>query len=229
MPAKVYTAADARDPNGLWRILKPVAFLSLASHVGLATLNGAELAIGASFLEDPFVQLTGITIGVTNIVALLIAIFLTCRLTFRLMRNLHAWQAPVEMMSPFWSVAWYFVPFANYWIPFRAVRQMQKGADALLLDVPSAESNGTGSWWLTWVIGTILGNISLRLMDRSGGLGGAPTDAGLYQAALVTGAISSGLLVLSCIWFVGVFDRLVNAQSRIQPQQDTSRVQVSSS
>lgn len=219
MAARTYSHADLRDPSPLWRALRAVIIVFAVVQLVQMTYEAAELALGADFAaENLAFALVMLLVFVISIASFVIAAVLTCRLTYRLMRNLHAWQAPVELMAPAWAAGWHFIPFASLWMPLRAVRQMQKGADALLKDIPSAESSQTGFWWGAWIVGNILGNISFRLLTSSGGFDGVPTDLGLYRASNVTGIASSLLLAIACPLMIDVFGKLVDAQARIQAQ-----------
>lgn len=57
-------------------------------------------------------------------------------------------------VRPGWAVGWYFVPIANFWMPFKAMREIwaaSVGGGRLEVQVPSWFS----AWWVAWVILTI--------------------------------------------------------------------------
>lgn len=62
-----------------------------------------------------------------------------------------------------WAVGWFFIPFANLYKPFAAMRQIwnaSHGGQGDQLD----QGNGLLTlWWTTWLISNIASNISFRL------------------------------------------------------------------
>jgi hypothetical protein len=77
-------------------------------------------------------------------------------------RNLPALGAQDLDVRPGWAVGWYFVPIANLWKPFQAMRTLwnashdagkwQLGEGNWILPV----------WWTLWLISSFLGNLLMR-------------------------------------------------------------------
>ena len=88
--------------------------------------------------------------------------FMIGRWIFRAAWNLRHLGAKRLEYTPGWSVGWYFVPFANLVMPFRAMREIW-----LASHEPTRwreTSVGTLTiWWTLWLLVSILGNISWRL------------------------------------------------------------------
>lgn len=66
--------------------------------------------------------------------------------------------------SPGWAVGWYFVPFANLVMPYRAMKETWLASHAPQDWQP--DKGGAGPlplWWGLWLVGSIVGNISFRL------------------------------------------------------------------
>ena len=59
-------------------------------------------------------------------------VFLTGRFMYRAMRNLHTIGSKIADISPGWAVGWFFVPFANLMMPYRAMREIVEGSSAAL-------------------------------------------------------------------------------------------------
>jgi hypothetical protein len=87
-------------------------------------------------------------------------------------RNLPALGAQQLKFTPGWAVGWFFVPFANLFMPYRVVTEIWKASDpngditdgmAWQNALPSPL---IGCWWACWVIAGLLGrslfNTSLR-------------------------------------------------------------------
>lgn len=82
---------------------------------------------------------------------------------YRMCWNAHslagAWQMTV---TPRWSVLWYFIPFANLWMPFVAMRETWK-ASAAPDNVANARSHPIiPLWWALWLVTGVLSWAAMR-------------------------------------------------------------------
>ncbi|MFA6001676.1 MAG: DUF4328 domain-containing protein [Thermoleophilia bacterium] len=82
---------------------------------------------------------------------------------YRANKNCHGFGAREMNFRPGWSVGWYFVPFANFVMPYRVMKEIWQVSTN-----PANWQNVQGGsilsyWWALWLIGGILGNISMRL------------------------------------------------------------------
>ena len=67
------------------------------------------------------------------------------------------------VVSPGWSVGWYFVPLANLAMPFVAMRELWK-ASASPRDWQMGSAPATiPLWWACWIVANLAGMISFRL------------------------------------------------------------------
>jgi hypothetical protein len=69
---------------------------------------------------------------------------------FRGQRNLTLAGRPSLRFTPGWAVGWWFIPIANLWKPFQAVRELGSRSDP---DERSYVVRGwwvVGLWWATW-------------------------------------------------------------------------------
>jgi hypothetical protein len=65
--------------------------------------------------------------------------------------------------SPGWAVGSWFVPFANFYVPFRTVRELwRKSHTPVAFRVPGY----FGLWWAAWLVSSIAGGVSGRLTMR---------------------------------------------------------------
>ncbi len=65
--------------------------------------------------------------------------------------------------TPGWAVGWYFIPFANLFKPFAAMRQIWNasfGGSGQYLDDGNTLLT---AWWAMWLISNIASNISFRM------------------------------------------------------------------
>ena len=70
-------------------------------------------------------------------------------------KNARALGAKNMQFSPGWCVGWWFIPFAQLWKPYQAVREIWKTSKNI--DRWQSQKNNTISlWWTLWIIlGTI--------------------------------------------------------------------------
>ena len=114
-------------------------------------------------------------------------------------------DAGIELeTSPGWAVGWYFIPIANLFKPFQAMRELwteSHGAqDSYAAEAPST----LGIWWGCWIIGNILGNVSTR-MSMMG-------DGSNLQVALVLAIVSSVITIASAWLLRGIIKEVTSAQ-----------------
>lgn len=65
-----------------------------------------------------------------------------------------------------WSIGWYFIPFANLWKPYQAMKEIWKTSAN-----PSSWTNEKtpallGWWWFLWIVTSIFGNIQFRMSHK---------------------------------------------------------------
>ena len=66
--------------------------------------------------------------------------------------------------SPGWAVGWYFVPFANLWKPYQAMKEIWQVSASPERWEHEDRSWLLPLWWTIWIISNILGNVAFRLM-----------------------------------------------------------------
>lgn len=109
-----------------------------------------------------------------------ILVYVACIVAFcfwmhRAYSNLRALGNPPSSLeySPGWAVGFFFIPFANLVVPYRAVKEIWVKSDPRVRtkdDFMHAPPTSTGlilAWWLTWIGSNVLLNVSGRLYDRT--------------------------------------------------------------
>lgn len=109
--------------------------------------------------------------------------------------------------TPGWAVGWFFIPFANLWKPYQAMKEVwtlnadgERGAGAaagMLLPL----------WWFLWLAWNTVSNVAGRMSWR------ATTFEQEDNAALASMA-SDAVNVPLCVVFLLVVNRLYAAQMR---------------
>lgn len=138
-----------------------------ASEVG-----GAEDAV-AVFSEDQMSATTGLFAFAILLQLLLTLATLVCFFVwvYRAVRNLRDANVATEF-SPGWSVGWFFIPIANLFMAYRAIRELwhRSGGET---DAPGSIFSAPeptpliGVWWGAWLINTIVSNIGGRIYDNA--------------------------------------------------------------
>jgi hypothetical protein len=136
----------------------------------------------------------------------LLLIVLIARWIFRAAWNVRHLGARRLEFSPGWSVGWYFVPFANLVLPFRAMKEIWHASH----DPHRWQPGSVGLlslWWALWISSNILGNINFRLA----------LNAETLEWLRVSEWIGIGVCVLSiplALVFVRIARRVREAQDR---------------
>lgn len=102
-------------------------------------------------------------LGIVHFIIYLVTAVLFLRWTYLANWNARILGAPDLKPSPGWAVGWYFVPIANLWKPFQALRQTFKASH------PDYTENWQEApspallllWWLLWIFTGYLGRIVL--------------------------------------------------------------------
>lgn len=108
--------------------------------------------------------------------------------------------------TPGWSIGWYFIPIANLWKPYQAMREIwQASAD------PKHWQYETWPallpwWWFLWVSSSFIGNAAFRLSLRSEGM-----DELLMSNALMLA--SDAIDIPLCVLFLAIVSRIDAIQS----------------
>lgn len=108
-------------------------------------------------------------------------------------------------VTPGWAVGWFFVPIANLFKPFQAMRELWKASHREAGGYTSDADPKLTIWWGFWVVGNILSNISLRF-DVTAGEGAANTS-------LLLDTVSTLLLIVAA-WFLLRIVTAVNLAQR---------------
>jgi len=207
-------ARDIRDPIGLWRWLLGFTLV----YIGLRIL-GAVLfaAIHTPALAETLVARDFITWGSIAYdlwpLFYLVCIVLTCLITYRMMKNLHELGSAQDEISPFWSVAYYFVPFANLIMPVQAVGQIWRGT--FWHEERPRQPNGLiALWWASLLLA-----LGIGIFGASG-----PTDTGEFKimfgfdtsdVTTPAAAAASAVSGLAAVFFVNVFGPIARGQSKL--------------
>lgn len=120
---------------------------------------------------------------------------------YRASANARSIQPYPSRISPGWSVGWYFIPVANLWKPFAAMRQ--------IWDTFLPRSGLLGWWWALWLVSGVLSMASGALVNQIGA-----SNTFVLGAYIVLQLVTS---VLCMYAFIQIVRRVTAAQSNHSP------------
>jgi len=160
-----------RDPAALTRWLKiflciSIAITGLSIVSGLLELKllndmqaGTTLAPGAADSNDLRQQI----IAGGRFISFIVTVVIFAIWIYRANYNARQLGATDMQFSPGWAVGWYFIPIANLWKPYQAMREIWQ-ASAM---PGSWQQQPRGPilplWWTFFLLSNFLGNAAFRL------------------------------------------------------------------
>jgi hypothetical protein len=175
LPADATPASGFRDPGTLTRSLKLFLYLGIAlgavslgsQLLELQLLNdmqaGRSPAPGAADSNDLRQQI----VAGLRFVIFVVLIVLFCIWIYRANHNARQLGAADMQFSPGWAVGWYFIPIANLWKPYQAMREIWQ----VSANPAHWQQQPRGSilplWWTFFLLSGFLGNASFRLSLRA--------------------------------------------------------------
>jgi hypothetical protein len=114
--------------------------------------------------------------------------------------------------TPNWSIGWYFIPIANLWIPYQAMKeiwQAGRGGDAWKEDsVPDFFP----IWWFVWLVNIFVGKAAFRNTMN------AATIPELKHATVITMASDAASIVLQ-LMFIAVVQEVCRRHTSDRPAE----------
>jgi hypothetical protein len=151
-------------------------------------------------------------LSVLFLVGLLASFVLVGRWIYRASANAHALSDEMTI-SPGWAVGWYFIPIANLFKPYQAMREIWMASHFRGNWHGEPSPSLVTGWWGLWIVVNILDNISMRVgsLDEDGALLGMTT----------TFDLAAGVLnVALCLILITLMRRVAQAQATA-PYQET--------
>lgn len=207
-------ARKVRDPIALWRWLRSFTLLYLALKLcGAIVFVLSHYFVAHRALGDSVAWGDG-AYALASPPIYLVCLILTCRLTYRLMKNLHQLGSAQVEISPGWAVGYYFVLIANLIMPPRVAGEIWRGT--FWHEAQPRLPNGIIALW--WTVTLI--TIATSIVASSGA-----TEAGNFMLQVnfnvnpaqmsPLAAASSVLAGLSAMLFLNVFGRITHGQHNL--------------
>lgn len=149
--------------------------------MGMMAANPQPLVYENAPVTDPELAMLFAIFGLAALGVLLYipSVVLFCMWIYRANSNARALGARDMAISPGWSVGWFFIPFANWVMPFRAMSEIARASDPRVTDGRWHLGLLPGiipMWWGAWLISGFMAQISWRLDGTP-----ALTSAGMWM------------------------------------------------
>jgi hypothetical protein len=167
------SAAKPFNPGGL--IFKTVAVL-MALYVALILVNSVSDALELVLIEKldrgfdvPQDQIDSndtrqSLLGIVAMVEFVVLGIFFLRALYVLNRNARVLGADDMSTTPAMTVGWFFVPFANLFKPYQAVRDIWKASVPVAGTWQTQHSSPLiGIWWGLWICSSIAGQAAFRI------------------------------------------------------------------
>lgn len=132
--------------------------LDLLQRAQSGSLSGVALSTAATQSDE----LRGL-VAIPFVVAFFGTIVMFCFWTLRMARNTRALGAQDMKISPGWAVGWYFVPIANLFMPYRAMKEIWKASQSPQAWQELRRGAVLPWWWGLFLASSILGNMEARV------------------------------------------------------------------
>jgi len=179
---------------------KIVKMLLIAGFLAIAAVFVGQIAELLGYISlDESVELTAAstlyaTVGLLDAVLTLITIVFFSMWIHRAAANVVEAGVPGFDYTPGWAVGWFFIPIANLFKPFAAMRQIWNASHGEQGDRLDHANGPLALWWGCWLLSNIASNISFRmtinpssaetlLMGQQVGLAASVASLALYPAA----------------------------------------------
>ncbi|MEO0510885.1 MAG: DUF4328 domain-containing protein [Verrucomicrobiota bacterium] len=99
--------------------------------------------------------------GIVGLIFMIMAIIIGIvflKWIYRVNKNLNTMSGGGLKFTPGWSIGWYFIPFANIYKPYQAMKEIYLTCK----DNPDAKTSLLVQWWSFWILSSAVGQIVFR-------------------------------------------------------------------
>lgn len=183
----VFVAVSALTAGG--ELLEAVGVLDIQTDLG-----AVALAVSLTYLSYTLVFVVSIV---------LVGLWI-----HRAHANLRESGADELAFSPGWAVGWYFVPFANLVMPFKAMRELWNASrgEHDFFGGPAAAPE-LKAWWAAWIVGNVLGVVGSRILLLGEGSPGSTTVGNAFSAGGTVCVLVAAVLLRTIVTRVTAMQR----------------------
>lgn len=167
------------DPTSLTRWTKGFLYASIAISV-IALISGIfEYQLLSDFQKGIYTSESQIMdaaesndarqriVGIMQTAVFVVTAILILKWIHRANFNVRQLGAAGMQFTPGWSIGWYFIPIANLWKPYQAMKEIWKASKNPANWQDQSVSSVLPWWWFFWIISNILGMASFRMSLRA--------------------------------------------------------------
>lgn len=144
-------------------IISSMLEYQLLSDFENGVYTSQELAVAAGEASD---ARQGI-VGIIQVLIFVVSGILILKWIHRANYNARQLGATDMAFTPGWSIGWYFIPIANLWKPYQAIKEIWKASSDPLNWKTQSVSSMLPWWWFFWIVSNMFGNASFRLVMRA--------------------------------------------------------------
>ena len=175
-------------------IISSMLEYQLLSDFKNGVYTSQELAVAAGEASD---ARQGI-VGIIQVLIFVVSGILILKWIHRANYNARQLGATDMAFTPGWSIGWYFIPIANLWKPYQAMKEIWKASSDPLSWKTQSVSSMLPWWWFFWIVSNMFANASFRLAMRAEEINGLIAANVVTQLSDVTG-IPLSLIVIGII------------------------------
>lgn len=224
-PIPVIVPVSAREKEmglkplgGLTNSLRVLLFINIAVTV-VAIIAGiyefhTYMNLPPGFdLEETLLPVDVVTalLGLVQIVIFIILGITFLRWIHRTNKNLGAVSGQPMRFTPGWSVGWYFIPIANLFKPYQAMKEIWEVSHKY----QSGTSSTLGLWWALWLITTFIDEFVFKSIMGA-------ESATEYGTSSLIYIVSYGIDIMLDIAALMLVTQIGNAYTKNYSQRRTS-------
>jgi hypothetical protein len=179
---------------GVIAIISSMLEYQLLSDFNNGVYTSQELAVAAAEASD---ARQGI-VGIFQVIIFVISGILILKWIYRANYNARQLGASEMVFTPGWSIGWYFIPIANLWKPYQAMKEIWKASSNPQSWNSQSVSSMLPWWWFFWIVSNMFANASFRLAMRAEEINELIAANVVTQLSDVTG-IPLSLIVIGII------------------------------
>lgn len=149
-------------------------------------------------------------IGIGYLVLFVLTAILSSVWIYRASWNARQIQPVATRITPGWAVGWFAVPIANYFMPYKAMKQCWQSSHHPEGDIDGPVPGLLGWWWTAWVLASLTGNVVMRLHMNAETL-----DA--MRSAYIAELVTAPITLASAVLFSRVIRGIAVAQQQRRP------------
>lgn len=221
--------AAVKDPQ---RLLKPAKILLLIG-IGLGVIG-----IGSNFLELQFFRkvetgaflsdaemmaaaesndLRQMIVAIPQLVVLVLTFVFVGRWIYHSAKNVRLFGAVGLSIRPGWAVGWYFIPIANLWKPYQAMKEIWQASVSPENWADQYRPGLMPAWWTLWLISNVADRFAYRLSNDA-------TTLLDFRGATIMNIASGGLNIALTVVFLMLITEITQLQTEARDHRSTVAV-----